>query len=79
LHVEEKREEGDRGDQDEMRWNQKRREHVSQLSLPCVCSTVWTSQRCSWSYIEKRRGRKETEVARRIKGRNQKERDRSSR
>ena len=33
-----------------------------------MCSTVWTAQRCSWSYIEKRRGRKETEVARRIKG-----------
>ena len=32
-----------------------------------MCSTVWTTQRCSWSYTEKRRGRKETEVARRIK------------
>ena len=31
-------------------------------------STVWTPQRCSWSYIDKRRGRKETEVAKRIKG-----------
>jgi len=31
-----------------------------------VCSTVWTAQRCSQSYTEKRRGRKETEVARRI-------------
>ena len=30
LHEEEKREEGDRGDQDEMRWNQKRREQASQ-------------------------------------------------
>ena len=30
--------------------------------------------RCSWSYTEKRRGRKETEVARRIKGGNEKER-----
>ena len=29
--------------------------------------TVWTTQRYSWSYTEKRRGRKETEVARRIK------------
>ena len=29
LHGEEKREEGDRGDQDEMRWNQKRRENAS--------------------------------------------------
>ena len=33
-----------------------------------MCSTVWTTQRCSWNYTEKRRGRKETEVARRIKG-----------
>ena len=32
-----------------------------------MCSTVWTAQRCSWSYTEKKRGRKETEVARRIK------------
>ena len=30
LHGEEKREEGDRDDQDEMRWNQKRREQASQ-------------------------------------------------
>ena len=37
-------------------------------------STVWTTQRCSQSYTEKRRGRKETEVAMRIKGGNQKER-----
>ena len=33
-----------------------------------MCSTVWAAQRCSQSYTEKRRGRKETEVARRIKG-----------
>ena len=33
-----------------------------------MCTPVWTAQRCSWSYPEKRRGRKETEVARRIKG-----------
>jgi len=30
--------------------------------------TIWTAQRCSWSYPEKRRGRREDEVARRIKG-----------
>ena len=30
LHGEDNREEGDRGDQDEMRWNQKRREQASQ-------------------------------------------------
>ena len=35
-------------------------------------------KRCSWSYTEKRRGRKETEVARRIKEGNEKEKDRSS-
>jgi len=40
-----------------------------------VCCTVWTTQRYSWSYTEKRRGRKETEVARRIKGGNEKERE----
>ena len=39
-----------------------------------MCSTVWTAQRCSWSYTEKRRGRKETEVARRIKGESKGER-----
>jgi len=32
-----------------------------------VLSTVWTAQRCLQSYREKRRWRKETEVARRIK------------
>ena len=41
-------------------------------------STVTDTQRGSQIYTEKRRGRKETEVARRIKGGNQKERDRSS-
>ena len=51
-----------------MRWKQKGREQASQYSLLYVHSTVWTAQRCSWSYIEKRRERKETEVARRIKG-----------
>ena len=39
-----------------------------------MCSTVWTTQRCSQSYTEKRRGRKETEVARRVKEGNEKER-----
>ena len=64
----EKREEAVRGDPNEMRWNQNRRERASQKSLPYVCPTVWTAQRCSRSYTEKRRGRKEIEVARRIKG-----------
>ena len=54
LHGEEKREEGDRGDQEEKRGNQKGREQASQYSLPYVLSTVWTPQRCSWSHTEKR-------------------------
>ena len=33
-----------------------------------MLSTVWNPQRGSWSYIEKRRGRKEIEVTRRRKG-----------
>ena len=33
-----------------------------------MLSTVYIPQRCSWIYREKRRGRKETEVARRRKG-----------
>ena len=68
LHREEKREEGDRGDQEEKRGNQKKREQARQQSLPYVLSTVWIPQRCSRGYTEKRKGRKETEVARRIKG-----------
>ena len=62
----------------EMRWNQKRRQQASQLSLPYVCSTVWIAQRYSRNYTEKRSGRKETEVVRRIKGGNEKERDPAS-
>ena len=78
LHGEEKREEGIRGGWNDMRWDQKRKEHASQKSLPYVCSTVWTAQRCSQSYTEKKRGRKETEVTRRVKEGNEKKRDRSS-
>ena len=39
-----------------------------------MLSTVWIPHRCSRSYTEKRRGRKETEVARRIKGESKGER-----
>ena len=74
LHREEKREEGARGDQEEKWGNQKGREQASQYSLPYVLSTVWIPQRYSGSYTEKRRGRKETEVARRIKGESKGER-----
>ena len=37
-------------------------------------STIWNTQRDSQSWVEKRRGRKETEVARRIKGEPKEER-----
>jgi len=77
LYGEDKKQEGNRGDQEEKRGNQKRREQASQQSLRYVLCTVWLPQRCSQSYTEKRTGRKETEVARRIKGGNQKERDRN--
>ena len=33
-----------------------------------MLSTVWNTQRSSWSYIEKRRGKKEIEVTRRKRG-----------
>ena len=63
----EKLEERDRGDQEEKWENQKGESKPASNHFP-MFSPVWTLQRCSWSYTEKRRGRKETEVARRIKG-----------
>ena len=33
-----------------------------------MLSTAWNTERGSWSYIEKRRGRKEMEVTRRRRG-----------
>ena len=33
-----------------------------------VLSTAWNTQRDSWSYIEKRRGKREIEVTRRRRG-----------
>ena len=33
-----------------------------------MLSTAWNTERGSWSYIEKRRGRKEREVTRRRRG-----------
>ena len=39
-----------------------------------ICSPVWNTQRGSWSYIEKRRGRKEIEVTRKRRGESKGER-----
>ena len=47
-----------------LRGNQKGREQSSQYSIPYLLSTVWNTQRGSWSSIEKIRGRKEIEVTR---------------
>ena len=54
------------------RWRGGIKRRVSNLA-----STAWNTHRGSWSYIEKRRGRKEIKVTRR-RGGGQKERDRSS-
>ena len=44
-------------------------ERASQPVITSLCALHnWTTQRCSQSYTEKRRRRKETEVAMRIKG-----------
>ena len=69
MHGEEKREKGDRGDQEEKRGNQKGRENLESL-----LTTVWNTQRVSWSSTEKRRGRKEIEVTRRRGGESKGER-----
>ena len=63
-HEEGKREEVDRGDQEENRRNQKERAQSSQYPTPSLLSTVWNTERGSRSSIEKRRGRKEIEVTR---------------
>ena len=78
LHGQDKREEGDRGDQEEKRGKSKGERAIQSVITSYVLSTVWIPQRCSRSYTEKRRRRKEIEVTRRRKGGNQKERDRSS-
>ena len=64
LHREEKRGEGDRGDQEEKRGNQKGRENLESL-----LTTVWNTQRVLQSYMEKRRERREIEVTRKRRGR----------
>jgi len=54
-------------------------ERVGYPVISSLCALHnWTAQGCSQSYTEKRRRRKVTEVARRIKGGNEKGGDRSS-
>ena len=61
VHGEEKREEGDSGDQKEKR-GIKRGERILAINQLPMCSPVWSPQKGSQSYIEKRRGRKKIEV-----------------
>ena len=62
-----------------MRWGGiNRGESGLASNLFLMCTPQLTAQSCSWSYTEKRGRRKVTEVARRIKGGNEKEGDRSS-
>ena len=58
--------------------NQKGREQSSQESIPYVLSTVWNTQRGSWSYIKKRKGKREIEVTRRRSGVKRRETDLAS-
>ena len=69
----------DIGDQEKKRGDQKERDKSSHQSIPYVLFTVWNTQRGSWSYIKKRRGREEIEeeIQEEKRG-SQTERDRSS-
>ena len=58
LHREEKREEGDRGGQEEKRGNQKERERDLAIKHFLICFPQFGTLRGSLSSIEKRRGRK---------------------
>jgi len=77
LHGEEKREEGVRGDPNEMRWNQKRREQASQNSLPYVHSSLHRSEMFMELYREEKREEGDRGGQEDKEG-NQKEKDRSS-
>ena len=61
LLREEKREEGDRGDQEDKRGNQRRETYPASNQFP-NCSPLSGTHRDSQSWVEKRRGREETEV-----------------
>ena len=67
LHREEKREEGDRGGQEDKGGIKRRETDPASDRFP-KCSPQPGTQTDSQICVEKRSGRKETEVARRIKG-----------
>ena len=67
LRREEKREERDRGDQEEKRGSQKRETDLVSNQFP-MCSPQSGTPREVQSYIEKKRGRREIEITRRRRG-----------
>ena len=62
LYREEKREEGDRGGQEDKRGESKGVRQIQPVISSQVFSTIWNTQRDSQSWIEKRRGREEREA-----------------
>ena len=62
LYREEKREEGDRGDQEDKKGEIKRRETDPSSNQFPKCPLLSGIHRDSESWVEKRRGREETEV-----------------
>ena len=78
LHREEKREEGDRGGQEDKGRGMKRRETDPASNQFPVFSTIWNTQRDSQSWVEKRRGREEIEATWWRKRRVQRGREQSS-
>ena len=77
LYREEKREEGDRGGQEDKRGNERRETDPASNQFP-TCSPPSGTHRDSQSWVEKRRGREETEVTRWRKKRVQRGREQSS-
>ena len=76
LYTEEKREEGDRGDQEDKGGNQKQRDRSSN-QFP-KCSPPSGTHRDSQSWVEKRVGREETQATWWRKRRVQRGREQSS-
>ena len=77
LHGEEKREEGDRGDQEEKRGNQKRESKLASNHFP-TCSQQSGSLRDVHRVIQRRKREEGDRGGQDDKGGNQKERDRSN-
>ena len=78
LYREEKREEGDRGGQEDKGRGMKRRETDPASNQFPKCSPPSGTHRASESWVQKRRGREETEVTWWRKGRVQSGREQSS-